>query len=260
MNEKKKLWIMIAVVTGLIVFTIGIYLIGNIKVQKLLKDIDQKMNRDEIQIFYLSRPTCHYCTLLKPVTDTLKQEYQLTYYHINTDTYSKSQVNKIIDKFGVNPKSFGTPYLAITKNGKVIGELNGYADENVVFELFQKYGLIPEDAKTAFQYIDYSTFQTLWNSGEKKLIMIGEAGEKSVQARNTLKPFIQAYDLNIAYMDIAETSSNENYNTFLTTIGHTTQPTYPILMVVENGVVISETNQITQSAYETFLKTNQYIK
>lgn len=256
MNEKKKLWIMVGVVVGLIIFTVAIYFVGNLETQRVLKDIDQKINSEETQVFYLARPTCHYCILLEPVTETLKQEYQLTYNHINTDKFSTSQLKKILDKFGVNSSTFGTPHITITKNGEVVDQLSGYADENVVFELFQKNGLIPESATLAFQYIDYNTFQTIWNNGERRLIMIGETGEKSVQARNTLKPLIQTYHLDIAYMDIAETGTN--YNTFLTSISHTT-PTYPILMVVENGTILSETNQTTVDAYETFLRENGYI-
>ncbi len=260
MNEKKRLWIMIGITVGIIIFTIAIYLIGNLEIKKVLTDIDQKMNREEAQIFYISRPTCHYCLLLEPVTDTLKEEYHLTYNHINFDKYSTNQKEKILSKFGLDSKTFGTPYIAITKNGKVIDELNGYADENVVFELFQKNGFIKDDAKLAFQYIDYNTFQTTWNSGERKLIMIGEAGEKSMQARNTLKPLIQTYQLDIMYMDIAETGTNDNYNELLTIIGHTVQPTYPILMIMENKTITAETNQITIDSYETFLKANQYIQ
>lgn len=257
MDEKKKLWIMVGVVIGLIIITIGIYFVGNLKLQKVLKAIDEKINSEEAQIFYLARPTCHYCILLEPVTETLKQEYQLTYNHINTGKFSTSQLKKILDKFGIDSKTFGTPYMAITKNGKVVDQLNGYADENVVFELFQKNGLISESAKLAFQYVDYDTFQTMWNSGGKRLIMIGETGKTSVQARNILKPFIQTYHLDIAYMDIAETGTN--YNAFLTSIGHTTKPTYPILMVIENGTIISETNQTTTDGYENFLRENGYI-
>ncbi len=259
MDEEKKLWIMIGVVVVLILFIIGIYWIGNLELKKTLKDIDQNMNTDETQIFYLSRPTCQYCILLEPVTETLKQEYQLTYHHINTDKFSTNQLKKILDKFGVDSKTFGTPYIVITKNGKVVDQLSGYADENVVFQLFQKNELIPVDAKLAFQYVDYNTFQTIWKSEGRKLIMIGETGAKSVQARNALKPLISTHNLDIVYMDIAETGNNDNYNAFLTMIGYTTQPTYPILLIVENGVIIAETNQISTAAYETFLKDNGYI-
>ncbi len=260
MDEKKKLWIMIGIISALIIFTIGIYFVGNLKVKKLLKDMEEQINQEETQIFYFSRPTCHYCTLLKPITDTLGEEYQLTYYSINTDQYSPNQLQKILKKFGLDSKTFGTPYIVITKNGKVIGQLSGYADENVVFALFQKHLLIPSDAHLAFEYLDYNTFQTIWNSGERSLIMIGETGEKSVQARNILKPLIGAHNLNILYMDIAETGSNENYSTFLSTIGYTVEPTYPVLMIVENGMIVSQTNQMTKEEYEMFLKTNQYIK
>lgn len=259
MNEKKKLYIMLGVIIGIIVVVLGAYIIGNIATQKLLKEIDEKMNLEEVQVFYLTRPTCHYCTLLEPVTDTLKQEYPIEYNQINVDNYNKSQLKKILKKFNVNPDDFGTPYIAITKNGVKIQELNGYADENIVFELFQKTGIIPEDANLLFQYINYETFKNKWNSEEKSIIMIGEPGEVSMQARNTLKPFIQKHNLIISYMDITETGDNQTYSEFLKTIGYTNPPTYPILMVVQNGSIIDKVDQLTNEVYEIFLKNNGYI-
>lgn len=252
------------IAVGVIILVIGIYIFEEIKLQKLLKQIDEKMQTEEVEIFYLSRPTCHFCILLSPITETLKKEYQLTYNEINTDNYNGSQLKRILNKFGVNPNDFGTPYLAITKGGKVIGELNGYADENVVFELFQKHGIIPEQASLAFQYINYDTFKELWEGTEKSLIMLGETGENSVNARNALKEFITNYHLNISYMDIAETysgeiNSTEKYSEFLTMLGYNTQPNYPILMIVQKGTIVAETNQMNSSAYENFLRTNGYI-
>lgn len=264
MSEKKKLGIILGSIIGLIILIIGVYFIENLNIQKLLKDIDNKMNLDEAQIFYLSRPTCHYCILLEPITETLKEEYQLTYYDINVDNYSRGQLKKILNKFGTNITNFGTPYIAIAKNGKVLGELNGYADENVVFEFFQTYGVIPENATLAFQYLDYDDFQNIWNGGERKLVMIGQTGEASVNARNTLKPIIEKHSLSIAYMDIVETysgetNSNEKYSEFLNLLGYSSQPTYPILMIIENGTVIAQTNLTDASSYESFLRTNGYI-
>lgn len=264
MSEKKKLGIILGSIVGIIIIIIGVYFIGNLKTQKLLKDIDTKMNLDEIQIFYLSRPTCHYCILLEPITETLKEEYQLTYYDINVDDYSRGQLTKILNKLGTDISNFGTPYIVITRNGGVLDELNGYADENVVFDLFQKNGIIPNSATLAFQYLKYDTFKNIWNSNERRLVLIGQAGEESVNARNVLKPLIQNYALSIAYMDIAETysgaeNSNEKYNEFLTLIGYSTQPTYPILMIIENGTVLAQTVQTDTKAYETFLRTNGYI-
>lgn len=265
MNEKKKLYIMIGIAIGIIVLVIGIYIFQEIKMKKLLQQIDEKMQAEEVEIFYLSRPTCHFCILLNPITETLKKEYQLTYNEINTDNYSSSQIKRILNKFGTDPNNFGTPYIAITKNGKVIGELNGYADENVVFELFQKHGIIPEEASLAFQYINYDTFKNMWNGTDKSLVMIGETGEKSVLARNALKALITAYHLNISYMDVSETysreaNSTEKYNEFLKMLGYQTQPNYPILMIVQNGTIVAQTNEVDTESFKTFLKTNGYME
>ncbi len=259
MGEKKKLYIMLGIIVGIVVLIIGICLIDNHKIKALLKEIDEKKQANETQIFYLSRPTCHYCLLLKPITDELKEEYQLSYYNINTDQYNNSQMNKILKKFNVLPANFGTPYIAITKNGEIIGELNGYADENVVFELFKKHGLIPEDATLAFQYLTYEAFQNIWNSGERKLVMIGETGEESVEARILLKKLIQTHPLEISYMDIAEIGTNEAYIEFLNMVGFTSQPVYPILMVIENGKIVSQISKVVASEYESFLRNNGYI-
>lgn len=265
MSEKKKFGILFGSIIGIVILFLTVYIIENLNLQKLLKDIDQKMNLEEVQIFYFSRPTCHYCILLEPITESLKEEYQLTYYDINVDDYSRGQLRKILNKFGTNVANFGTPYIVITKGGNVIGELNGYADENVVFDLFQKNGIIPENATLEFQYLDYDTFKSIWNNGERNLVMIGQTGETSVNARNILKPLIKKYSLSIAYMDIAETysgetNSNQKYSEFLNMIGYTTVPTYPILMIIENGTVIAQMNQTDINSYETFLRTNGYIE
>lgn len=259
MEEKKKLYVILGSMIGLFTIILIAYIITTIQFNKKLKDIDEKMKEDTIHIFYLSRPTCHYCTLLEPITETLKQEYNLNYDHINVDQYSNNQLEKMIKKFGVNPSNFGTPYIAITKNGQVLEELNGYADENVVFEFFQKAGVIPKEATLSFDYIDYPIFQNLWKSEEKQCIMIGETGNESVKARNQLKPLIQENQLLIHYMDIAETNTNENYAKFLEMIGYSNEPTYPILMIVQNGTIIAQTNATTKEQYQTFFKNQGYM-
>ena len=259
MNEKKKLGFMLGIIAILTLIIIVICIMNEIEMRKLLKNIDETMKTEEVQVFYLARPTCYYCNLLKPITDTLKEEYNLTYYEINTDNYSKNQLNRILKHFGININTFGTPDLVFTKNGEVIGEHGGYADENVIFDLFQTYGLIPEDATLEFQYISYDSFKTMWNDGEKHLMMIGETGEASLTARNTLKSFIRVYGLTISYMDIAETEDNTGYTELLKMIGHSSQVIYPILMIVENGTILAETNGTTIEAYGEFLRTNGYI-
>ncbi len=259
MNEKKKLLVLLGLAILLAIVIVIIYIVNAITTKQLLKDIDKTMKSEEVQIFYLARPTCYYCNLLKPVTDTLKEEYDLTYYEINTDNYNKNQLKKIIKHFGVDFETFGTPDLIITQNGKVIDEHGGYADENIIFDFFQSNGVISSDATLAFQYIDYDTFKNMWNNGEKHLIMIGETGETSLTARNTLKSLISQYGFTISYMDIAESGETEGYTELLEMIGHVDQVTYPILMVVENGTILAETNQTTKETYEEFLKTNGYI-
>lgn len=259
MNEKNKLYVAFGMVFGVLVLVIAICMAGNQSTQKMFEEIDQKLNSETVQVFYFTKPTCHYCILLEPVTDTLQEEYGLEYNKIDVSTLNSSQLRKLLNKFEINYGTFGTPHIAVTKNGEILDHLSGYADENVVFELFQSAGLIPVDAILDFQYIDYDTFKQIWNNGQKTLIMIGQSGEESVNARNELKPYIRQNNLSVIYMDIAETGDAESYNQFLKMIGHTDQVSYPILMIFQNGTVLAETNQTAASAYEEFLRTNGYI-
>lgn len=257
MNEKKRLYVMFGVVVGILVVVSAICIAGNQSIKELFKSIDEKMQSNTVQVFYFEKPTCHYCMLLKPVTDTLKEEYELSYNYIDTSTLNNGQLKRILDKFGITYKTFGTPHLTITKNGKVLDHLSGYADENIVFELFQTTGVIPKEATLTFEYIDYDTFKKLFKKEQKTLIMIGQSGEDSVNARNQLKTYIRENGIQIYYMDIAETGNSDNYSELLQLIDHSEQTDYPILMIVENGKIISE---ITQTAsYEQFLRTNGYI-
>lgn len=259
MNEKKKLWLIFGIIGVLVCIVIVSFIINNIKFKQTLDDIDNTMQSEEIKIFYLARPTCYYCNLLKPVTETLQKEYDLTYYEINTDLYSKNQLLKILDKLEIDSQIFGTPYLVFTKKSEIIGSYSGYADENIIFDVFKTYGIIANDAQLLLNYISYEQLKNMWNDGEKHLIMIGTAGEESVNARNILKQYISQYQLSISYMDIAETENDTGYAELLSLLNRSSEITGPILMVVQNGQILSETNQFTNDAYEKFLTTNGYI-
>lgn len=258
MNEKKKLYIIIGIIVALATIIVGIVVASTISNQKMLKEIDDKINSEETQIFYLARPTCHYCVLLEPITDQLKQDYHLEYNHINVDDLTTSQLTQILKKFGTSTSTFGTPYIVITKNGKVVGEQNGYSDENILFELFQKNGLIGDSEKLPLNYINYETFQTKWNSEDKSVIMIGQTGQASIAARKHIQSIVKENHLDVSYMDISATGNNETYSELLKTIGQTNMDK-PILIIVQNGKILLETNESTEEAYRQFLKSAGYL-
>ena len=111
------------------------------------------MSSDTPQVIYLTRPTCSYCILLEPITDDLKKEYNLNYNIVNVDEISNSQLNRILKLFNRTIDTFGTPYLVIVKDGEVIAEQSGFADEDVIFDFFQNNGIINASEKLLLNYI-----------------------------------------------------------------------------------------------------------
>lgn len=261
MNENSKLLkIGISIVVIALIIVVPI-IIQNNKTSKLIKEIEDVMNSSDAKVIYMARPTCYYCNLLEPITDSLKEEYNLDYYYINTDELSNSELSKVLKLFDRTTDTFGTPYLIITKDGKVVAEQNGYADEDVIFNFFKTNGIIDEDETLKINYLDKQSFDDIMNNNEREIILIGKTGDESVvEARNELKEIITQYNLKINYFDIMNVSSEDEYNDNLEKLGYDEDFEGPNLVIVENNKIIAETNKNTKEDYITFLKNNSYIK
>ena len=246
MNENSKLLkIGISIVVIALIIVVPI-IIQNNKTSKLIKEIEDVMNSSDAKVIYMARPTCYYCNLLEPITDSLKEEYNLDYYYINTDELSNSELSKVLKLFDRTTDTFGTPYLIITKDGKVVAEQNGYADEDETLKI---------------NYLDKQSFDDIMNNNEREIILIGKTGDESVvEARNELKEIITQYNLKINYFDIMNVSSEDEYNDNLEKLGYDEDFEGPNLVIVENNKIIAETNKNTKEDYITFLKNNSYIK
>lgn len=261
MNENSKLLkIGLSIIIIALIIIIPI-IIQNNKTAKLIKEVEDVMNSSDAKVIYMARPTCYYCNLLEPITDSLKEEYNLDYYYINTDELSNSELSKVLKLFNRTTDTFGTPYLIITKDGKVVAEQNGYADENIIFDFFKNNGIIDENETLKINYLDKQAFDNIMNNNEKELILIGKTGDESVvKARTELKEIIKQYALKINYFDIMNVSSEDEYNDNLEKLGYDENFEGPNLVIIENGKIIAETNKNTKEDYITFLKNNGYIK
>ena len=256
MNEKKKalrLLVVLAVLVVIIILTVIMSLIQSSEKLDKIKDV---VNSKEPQIIYLSKPTCYYCNLIEPITSTLEEEFNLEYFHINIAELSSSELLKTLEIIGINQSTFGTPYIAIVQDGKIIGEQVGYTDENVLFDLFKKHNLIDENASLNMNYIN--DLNEVWNQSSAQLVLIGESGDTaSIDARINLRKLAKDYNFEINYFDTAKLQNSEEYNKLLDDLD-TEQ--LPILLIVENGSILSKTNTTSKTEYQEFLEKNNYIK
>lgn len=256
MNEKKKTLILLGVLAVLLVIIIMVVCASLIDSHKKIEEIKEVMNSKEPQIIYLSKPTCHYCNLIEPITSSLKEEFNLDYFNINTEELSNLELTKILKIIGVNLETFGTPYIAVVKDGKIIGEQIGYTDENVLFDLFRKHNLIKSNASLNMNYID--SIDELFNKENTNLVLIGKSGDTvSIEARLNLRKIASNHNFEINYFDTSKLEDETEYNELLDKLD---VEKLPVLVIVENGNILQKTTEITNSSYTEFLKENNYIK
>lgn len=258
MNEKKKGIIALVVSSLILVGFISIITISIIHDNKKIKEFEEMINSEETQILYFIKPTCGYCNLLEPITTMLAEKYDLKYEMIDASAVSNTQLTKMLDMLKIDESTFGTPHISIVKNGVVIGEHSGYTDEDVLFELFKKHGLIDSEETLKLNYIDKDILNNIWNNGEKRVLLVGTAADtSSIAARIELMELLKEYSISIDYFDTAKFSSTEEYNTWLERLN---VEKLPVLAIVENGNIVSKTSGMNQEKYIDFFKQNGYIK
>jgi len=256
MNEKKKMIILLVVSFILLISIISISLISIAQSTEKLKEIENALNSNEPQIIYISRPTCYYCNLLEPITDSLQEEFELEYFNINTDNFTNSQLSKVLKTIGIKEEKFGTPYIAIVQDGKIIGEQIGYTDENILFELFKKNGLIDKDVSLHMNYID--DIKDLFSQDKSSLILIGTSGDTaSIDARLTLRNLAKQYSIDINYYDTSKLENDKDYEKLLE---YLSVDSLPVLVKIQNNEILAKVTKLNKKDLEEFLKENNYIK
>lgn len=258
MNEKKKGLVVLS--TFLILLVVIILLIGIsvINSNKKINEFKNMVNSSDTHIVYFMKPTCYYCNLLEPITTMLKEQYNLKYEMIDASTLSNSQLSSMLNILDVDISTFGTPYIAIVKDGMVLGEQSGYTDEDVLFELFKKNGLIKAEETLKLNYIDKDTLNAIWDNGEKRAILIGQAGNtSSIAARIELMDLLNEYAISVDYFDTSDFSTEAEYNTWIERLD---ADKFPVLVVMESGNIVAKISDIDKNKYIEFLNQNGYIK
>ena len=258
MNEKKKTLVVMGVLAALLLIIVMAVVMSLIQSNKKLEEVQKVMDSKKPQIIYLSKPTCYYCNLIEPITSSLKEEFNLDYFHINTGDLSNSELLKVLEIIGIDVDTFGTPYIAVVQDGKIVGQHIGYTDENVLFDLFKEYGLIDDNVSLNMNYIDVDDFDELWNQDNEQLLLIGESGNTaSIDARIILRKLAKEYNLQINYFDTAKLQDSTDYEDLLKKLNI---ESLPVLLILKNGNILSSTAEASQESYEKFLESNSYIK
>lgn len=121
--------------------------------QKLVKD------KKKVTMAVLGRDSCTYCNMFKVIYNKVTKDYGLeNVYYFNSDSYDKDEYTKVLSTDLVVPSAcldnkgdkklseanFGTPLTLFTKNGKVIGCIGGFVNEEKLVTKLKEVGMIKE--------------------------------------------------------------------------------------------------------------------
>lgn len=99
---------------------------------------------EENKIVLVARPTCHYCQIAEPILQNISFKYNIEINYLNTDEFSDDDQTKFINSDDTFKDGFGTPFLLIVSNNKIVSSVNGLTDEDHYISFFKTNGFINE--------------------------------------------------------------------------------------------------------------------
>ena len=99
---------------------------------------------EENKIILVARPTCHYCQIAEPILKNISFKYNIEINYLNTDEFSDDDQTKFINSDDTFKDGFGTPFLLIVSNNKIVSSVNGLTDEDHYISFFKTNGFINE--------------------------------------------------------------------------------------------------------------------
>ncbi len=261
-EETKRLCILAVIILIGVVIVITSVITTNIKAEKYVEEVENAFAKKENTLVYLGKETCSYCALLDPTLKEFAQEYKFDYKYIDTEK-AKAKLNNILKKFNQEPETFGTPYLAVVKDGKIVKEQNGYAEENELFAFLKETGFIPKDAKLLLNYLDYNAYKNKLESKEKTIFAITQTGcSYCEEAKPVLKELVKDYKLNINIVNTTSLSEEEQ-KSFMDSLPYYNEEQWgtPLILIVEDKKVVDAKQGFSSKEdYIEFFKKNGYIK
>lgn len=99
---------------------------------------------EENKIILVARPTCHYCQIAEQILQNISFKYNIEINYLNTDEFSDDDQTKFINSDDTFKDGFGTPFLLIVSNNKIVSSVNGLTDEAHYISFFKTNGFINE--------------------------------------------------------------------------------------------------------------------
>lgn len=94
------------------------------------------------KIILMARHTCQYCQVAEPILQKIAKDYSLNIYYLNTEQVDTEDQEKLLSSNELFQSGFGTPFLVIVQNEKIINHINGLTDTNHYLQAFKDSKII----------------------------------------------------------------------------------------------------------------------
>lgn len=170
-------------------------------------------------VVYIGREGCGFCQLFVPGLNYLSQKYNFKYEYIDTDKITDEDLEKLLDKMGIDIKEFGTPTFGLFDNGKIVSYHIGFVPEEQLFDYLQENGVINENETFISEYsnlnfIDINDYKKIVESGKKSLVVLAQhTCSACMSAKGYINELAKEKNVEINYFNL-EFNTEDEYNYF----------------------------------------------
>ena len=109
------------------------------------EDYNNIINGSDLKVVLYARPTCGYCNKYVPILESIVSNYNIEINYFDTDILSEKELKEFYSSSPLmKGNEFGTPTLAIIKEGHIENYSIGYKEEDSTVEWLIKNGIINE--------------------------------------------------------------------------------------------------------------------
>ena len=139
-----KLIIVIVCVAAFIGLSLLLPSNGEEKEPEVVYDVSEwaTATKEDTVVTVLASTGCGHCQAYKPVINELSKVHKFNLYFFELEELSQDEQNVVLTTYELENFTGSVPYTFIVKEGKIIDDTLGYADEETTVEFLTKNGLI----------------------------------------------------------------------------------------------------------------------
>ncbi len=257
-TNKRGLRLLIALAVFVIIVMFSLIEVEN-KEKLELSNFNELYNGNTSELIYIGRPTCSYCTYMEPTLDSLKEEFGFEYTYINSDEISSTILEEIVTTMvpGTNMEEFGTPFIAVVKNGETIAYNPGYMPEEDLYDFLIKAEFLTEEQQLTLNYIEAEELVETSKTGKNLYVLATPVNFAVIEMLDGLKQISNEENITFNVIDIrVQEDADLIASTFSLYQESSSNITIPSAIIVENGEITAELTYTSVESFKALLENN----